>query len=374
MIIILIITTALYMLTGIAILAGLLKRKKYNSGQKPFVSVVIAARNEENTIGNCLSDLAEQTYPNDLFEVIVVNDHSEDSTSERIREFQLKINNLHFIEIEGKIENYAPKKYALNEGIKKSRGDIILSTDADCRLKPGWIEYTVKSFTEDCGMVIGFSHVSEETSGGRIQRGIQAVDFLSLMTTAAGTVSLSFPLAASGQNLAYRKTAFLQAGGFERIKNRISGDDTLLLQMIKKNTPYKIHFSFYDETFVSSPPQPSIGAFINQRIRWASNAGFLRKTDIPFLISLIIVYILNLLLLTLLPLSIIIPSFGIAPLYCFVGKLITDLAIIYTGAKIFGRIHDLKYFLLWELFQPLHISITGILGITGKFTWKGRKY
>ncbi|MCK4965558.1 glycosyltransferase, partial [bacterium] len=352
----------------------LLRRKKSATDNKPLVSVVIAARNEEQNIKNCLLDLAVQTYPEDLFEIIVVNDNSEDNTSNIIKEFQQKINNLHLIEINRQIENFSPKKYALSEGIKISRGEIILTTDADCSLKPSWIEYMVKNFTPACGMVIGFSYTSEINTVGSICRGIQALDFLSLMTAAAGTSELSVPLAASGQNLAYRKTAFTDVGGFEKIKDRISGDDTLLLQTIKKYTPYKIRFSFYKESFVSSPPLHSLKAFFNQRIRWASNAAFLRKTDIPFLLYLTNTFILNLLLLILVPLSVFPGYQGLIPLYCLICKCIIDFIVLFSGAKIFERMNDLKYFPLWELFQPPYITLTGIFGTAGKFTWKGRKY
>ncbi|NVM04905.1 MAG: glycosyltransferase, partial [Candidatus Helarchaeota archaeon] len=288
-VIFLLIVTIIYFVSGILFLIGLFIKRNFSSNEKPFISVVIAIRNEEKHIKNCLSDLSKQSYPNDRFEIILVDDYSEDNTCKIIKEFQKNVNNIILLEIREREEKFSPKKYALNEGIKKSRGEIILTTDADCRLQPNWIESMVKTFTPDCGMVAGFSQISEKNKIDSVFTGIQAVDFLSMMSAAGGAISLGFPLAASGQNLAFRKETFYKVGGFSKIKHMISGDDILLLQLIKKYD--KINFSSNKESFVTTYPAKSLKEFFSQRARWASNAFYQRKTDMLFFIYLINLYL-----------------------------------------------------------------------------------
>ena len=370
----LLIITIIYFISGTLFLIGLIRRRNFNSSEKPFTSVVIAVRNEEKYIKNCLFDLSKQSYPNDCFEIILVDDHSEDNTGKIIKEFQKKVTNIKLLEIRERAEKFSPKKYALYEGIKKSRGEIILTTDADCRLQPKWIESMVKNFTPECGMVAGFSQISEKNKINSISIGVQALDFFSMMSAAAGAISSGFPLAASGQNLAYRKDAFYKVGGFSKIKHRISGDDILLLQMIKKYTDFRINFSFNKESFVTTYPIKSLKEFFSQRARWASNAFYQRKTDILFFIYLINLYLINLGLIIFLPLSAVFKELGLIPVCCLLLKWLTDFSVILKGAKTFDRIDLLKYFIYWELFQPAYFVFVGITGTIGKFTWKGRKY
>ncbi|MFC1562461.1 glycosyltransferase [candidate division KSB1 bacterium] len=370
----LLIITIIYSITGILFLTGLYRKKTLKNDKKQFVSLIIAVRNEEKYISDCLSDISKQTYPDNMFEVILVDDNSNDNTREIIKEFQKNMHNAKLLEIKENVKNFSPKKYALNEGIKNSIGEIILTTDADCRLKPKWIESMVTNFPEDSGMVAGFSQVCEKNKTNSIFTGIQALDFLSMMTASAGSISLGLPLAASGQNLAYRKEAFNKIGGFSKFKNRISGDDILLLQMIKKYTNFKINFSFNPESFVTTHPSKSLKDFFNQRIRWASNAFYQRKINIPFFIYLIDLYSVNIGLLIYLTLSILFKDFSFILLFCLLLKWLTDFFVLLKGAKIFDRIDLIKFFIFWEIFQPIYFTFAGIIGTFGKFTWKGRTY
>ncbi len=372
--IILILLTIIYFITGMLFFIGLSRKKHYESNEIPFVSVVIAVRNEEEHIKNIMSDLLHQNYPKNRFEVIFVDDNSEDNTKKIIKDVCENESNIKLIELKYKNENLSTKKLALSEGIKNSYGEIILTTDADCRLKSLWIESMVKNFTPECGMVVGFSQINEEDKEDSLFIGLQALDFLSMMCAAAGATSLGYPLASSGQNLAYRKEAFQKVDGFSKIKHRISGDDTLLLQIIKKHTDFKINFSFYKDSFVSTHPLKSLKEFLNQRTRWASNALYQRKMDILFFIYLIVLYLTNVGLIIFSLISVFYRTFGSIPIYCLLSKWIIDFIVLLKGTKIFNRPDLLKYFFIWEIFQPFYFAFVGIKGSIGKFTWKGRKY
>ena len=97
---------------------GFFLRRKHYSLDKPKVSVIIAARDEEDCIERCINSICNQIYPIELFEVIIVNDQSEDKTEEIVKSLQNKYSNLKLINIKDRPENYAPKKYAINEALK----------------------------------------------------------------------------------------------------------------------------------------------------------------------------------------------------------------------------------------------------------------
>ena len=247
---IIIIITAIYFLIVLSFLIALFFPNRNRTNKKVFISVVIAARNEEKNIGNILNHLINQTYPRELYEIIIVNDGSEDRTGEIINEFARKHSNIRHIRAKvDKTTGLTAKKNALNQGIQQSKGELILSTDADCHVKPSWIETMVSYFTDDVGMVVGFSQFGHPGGKYSVFEQLQAIDFLSLMGAAQGSINLGCPLAASGQNIAYRRKTFDEINGFQRVKDRVSGDDVLLLQLIYKLTDWKIRFASSPQSF-----------------------------------------------------------------------------------------------------------------------------
>ncbi|MCJ7813016.1 glycosyltransferase, partial [bacterium] len=207
---IIIILTSLYCMGLFLLFIGLFFPNRRQHGDKPHVSVIIAARNEEKNIKNVLADLLNQTYPENRVEIVIVNDHSEDSTEEIIQAISRKNRRIKYLHITQIEEKLTAKKNALFQGIQNSRGEIILTTDADCKVLPTWVETMVSYFSEDVGMVVGFSQLCYGDESCSLFQKIQAVDFLMLMAAAQGTANMGCAWAASGQNLAYRKTVYDQ--------------------------------------------------------------------------------------------------------------------------------------------------------------------
>ncbi|UCE17898.1 MAG: glycosyltransferase [Gemmatimonadota bacterium] len=373
-ILILFFLTAFYGIEGLKFLRGLSLLRRGTNEREFVVSVVVAVRNEERTIGACLEALLSQTYPKGKYEIIVVDDQSTDRTSEIVTSYLQDNSNVTLLKIEESTENWAPKKYALNAGIEKSRGEIILTTDADCLVEPTWIHRMISYFEEDIGMVAGFSQVGTPDEKLSLFGKLQAIDFLALMTTAAGAIGNNLPWAASGQNLAYRKEAFESVGGFERIRHRPSGDDVLLLQLVSTMTEWKIRFATSEESFVTTRPEKTVGAFLNQKRRWASNSGMQIELNKKFFAYLVVTFSLNVLLFITLPLSLVLEDFFFAPWISFVVKAGVDFAVIGKGTHMFRRHDLLALFPIWELVHIPYIVVTGILGTTGGFTWKERYY
>ncbi len=344
------------------------RRKKKN---RIFVSVVVAARNEEGNLPILLQDLDVQSYPRELYEIIIVDDQSTDRTREIAEKFSLEHSSFRCVPVVRKVEGLTAKKNAIHTGIMESKGEVLLTTDADCRVKPGWIEGMLSCFTPEVGMVVGFSQLGESAEGMGLFQKLQAVDFLMLMGAAQGFLNLGWPLAASGQNLAYRRKAFDEVGGFSRIGHRISGDDVLLLQLVSRKTSWNIRFSFSEETFNTSLPEKDFHDFLNQRKRWASNGAYQLKLNPYFFVLVLATFFVNVSLLLLF-----IQGFfsGHSPfLYTgLLAKAIVEGLLFLKTTRVYKRRDLLSAFPLWFVLQIPYVMIVGVLGNIGRFSWKGR--
>ncbi|MCU0645289.1 MAG: glycosyltransferase [bacterium] len=369
------VVTAIYVLILLSFLIGLFFRNKNQTARQFHVSVIVAARNEEHNIGNLLHELVQQTYPASLYEIIIVNDGSEDSTSEVINNFVRKFDHVKQIFSQpDPVSGLSAKKNALNHGIQQSRGEIILTTDADCHVKPTWIETMISYFTNEVGMVVGFSQLGKKGNQYTLLEQLQAIDFLTLMAAAQGSVNLNYPLAASGQNFAYRKQAFEQVGGFEKIKNRVSGDDVLLLQLVKKLTSWKIRFAPSDKAFNWTQPEKTLKAFLNQRKRWASNGSYQIYLNKGFFLFILTTFLMNAFVFFGTPVYYLKFNSLQLPLICFGAKILIEFLVCLKGSQVYHRQDLLQYFPIWAMLQIPYVIFTGLMGSLGQFIWKDRKY
>ena len=361
----------LYCATLLFFFAGLFKKGGRQSALKPFVSIVIPAKNEAKNIINILNNLSQQTYPEDLFEVIVVDDKSQDYTATIVNDFMGNISNLQLLSTAGVESSLRYKKHPLNLGIRKSQGEILLLTDADCTVSSNWIAAMVSSFTENVGMVIGYSEASPVRT---ITQKLEALDFLMLLSAARGSAALGDPYACTGQNLAYRRQAFDAVEGFSAFASQVGGDDTLLMQQIKRQTSWEIVFSPDPDSFVKSTPQETAWGFITQRIRWASDTLQVWKTDPLFFGIIVVTFLANLLSLTFPfmlfnnPLLIPIVCYGLC------AKFAVEGAVMLKGTSFFNRQELRSVYLLWFLLQIPYITFMGLLSFFGNFLpWGGKQ-
>ncbi len=347
-----------------------LSRKYLAANSKLFtVSVVVAAFNEEKTIAQLLTSLINQDYPQDNYEIIIVDDCSTDKTPQIAKEFQKKVSNITLLRTNPDESVRSRKKHALATGIKESKGEIILTTDADCVVGSQWITGMMRYFGRGVGMVAGFSEplIPQWKNATFIQR-YEYLDMLALFFAAAGALGSNRSFSCSGQNLGFTRKAFDNVGGYDKIKNYISGDDVLLMQLIQR-TSYKIRFAFGKETYASTTSETKLGAFLNQRTRWASNEkpqAFLNK---EFFFYLIDVFLMNV--------GILVGLFFF-PLFVGIAWVIKATAEYIVFKKGFDRFqlpaHRLLLFPIWAFLQPLYITIVGIGGKFNLFSWKKRSH
>jgi len=330
------------------------------------VSIIVPVRNEEQNIGRCLESLVNQDYPKELFEIIIVDDHSSDRTAEMISSHLRE--NIRLLSIKG--TTACGKKAAIEMGIRYSRGELIFTTDGDCVVPPTWVKGMASYFSPSIGMVAGCTEFSRTEERSLFHK-LQSLEFLGIVTAEAGAIGAGFPATCSGSNLAYRREAFEQAGGFGKGKRLVSGDDDILMQTIHKKTPWKVVFATARETFVQAQPPANIGSFLHQRARWASKCAHYPQRWLVALLGAIFFYFC--LMLFALPLSLCHFSQFPAPLICFTLKAAAELTVIWTGSILFRRLDLLPLFPLAEVFHIPYIVLVSILGFFGKFSWKQRK-
>lgn len=328
------------------------------------ISVIIPARNEEKNISNLLKALQEQTYPSNLFEVIVIDDHSTDKTSEIIQEFpsvkllQLSAENLN-----------SYKKKAIETGIAAATGELIVTTDADCLPGNNWLTM-IASFHQEKQSVFIAAPVVINCNSSVVQM-FQAMDFMVLQGITGAAVYKKKMTLCNGANLAYERNAFYAVNGFTGVDHIASGDDMLLMHKIAKKYPDNIHYLKSKDAIVSTQAMKTWKAFYNQRIRWASKATNYEDKRIFFV--LLMVYFFNLSFLILAVAGFFCNIYWIYLLGLWLAKTIVEFPFFISISKFFDKKWANKLFFF---FQPLHILYTivsGLFGQFGKYEWKGRK-
>lgn len=330
-----------------------------------FVSVVIAARNEEKTLPHVLNDLAKQSYPEHLFEVIIVDDYSTDNTAALAKTFP---GNVRLILPDAPPEA-SSKKAAIASGIKRAKGELIVITDADCRVGNDWIATTV-SFHQQKGAVFIAAPVRFTPNGSLLQT-FQTLDFITLQGITAASVSANVHTMCNGANLAYTKQAFEDVNGFAGIAKIATGDDMLLMHKIWKRHPQNVFYLKSNDAIATTEPAKTWTEFIMQRRRWASKT--LVYDDRRIIAVLAFVLLFNLLFFVLLIAAFVNKNYWLHVLIFLVGKTIIEWPFVSSVASFFGQQKLMRRF---ALLQPLHIFYTvfvGVLSQFGKYEWKGRR-
>ncbi len=343
----------------------------------PFVSIIIAARNEEKNIGLCLQSLIRQTYPAAKFEVIITNDHSTDSTVQVIH--SMKMDNIRLLNLQDFTENReinSYKKKSIETALQFSKGELIITTDADCIVPEKWIETMVAFYKEkDPVFIAAPVSLNSSSSGKKIGENLlgifQSLDFMTLQGITGASVSKKFHSMCNGANLAYRKDVFYEVNGFEGIDEIASGDDMLLMHKIREVYPDRIEFLKSADVIVETSPEKTLGGFLNQRIRWASKAD--KYTDKKITFVLLLVYFLNAWIFILGISSFFFQNVFYLFVVSIILKTIAELFFLFPLADFFERRKLLWWFIPAQPFHIIYTLIAGWLGKFGNYKWKGRK-
>jgi len=349
---------------------GLLKLKRNDSKNFPdeFVSIIIPFRNEEAIILNNLKSLGEQDYPPDKFEIIYVDDSSEDKSSD-ILEKNKSLTNVKMISVPDEFSPSAHKKRAIRFGIENSKGEIIVTTDADCIYNKSWLSSLLSNLDENSAFVSGpVEFISENNFFSNLQK----LEFAGLVLTGAGLIGSGRPTICNAANIAYYRKVFNEVGGFKYQMNLSSGDDELLMQKISKDTNYEVKFSLNEKSIVKTSANNSLHEFYHQRKRWASKGLFYNDKSLIFKLILIYLFYTGLfvqLILALFLSKYFFVTFAVSVLL----KSFFELQILIKGKRLLFKNLRIRYFILTEIFQIIYIVVAGLAGVFGNLVWKNRK-
>lgn len=244
-------------------------QKRPISRERPSVSVIIPAHNEQDKLEATLTSLSKQQYRGRL-EFVIVNDRSHDATPEIIERFVEQDSRFRLVTVTEPSKRLAPKVNAVNTGIQNSTGEIIIASDADCQYPARWVASMISHFEPDVAMVVGY--VESTRAGGAknwVER-FESTDWFSLMLTSRSLTHFGWKFASSANNQAYRRTAFEAIGGFGASGRAPSGDEDLLTQRMGRLPGMRVVFASAKDSRVLTRPVPNLGSLLKQRRRWVS--------------------------------------------------------------------------------------------------------
>ncbi len=360
---VIILAVALYLIELTYLKIGLAMADKHTerTGYEPTVSIIVAARDEEQFIGECIDSLLKLDYPVEKLEIIIVNDGSTDRTNDIIESYIRKGAHITGISTTPGTGNLRGKTNALAQGIDRSTGEILMFTDADCRVSESWVRETVKSFHEDTGIVGGFTVLDS----GSIFEGMQAVDWIFLFSLASSNVGWKYPLTLTGNNLSVRRRTYDQTGGYGSIPFSVTEDFSLVRAVINR-TAYKIAFPIKEGAIIRSHACGSWRQVYRQKQRWA--VGGLTMVPYGYMI-MAIGYIAKLLLL------IGLFTVNIVPILLLTAVMFAfEFALIWRPMKKLRILKYYRYFIPFAFYLCLYALSLPFVALFGrKIIWKERR-
>jgi cellulose synthase/poly-beta-1,6-N-acetylglucosamine synthase-like glycosyltransferase len=352
----------LYAIELFVLFLGLQRSDHFDPPAKnePFVSIIVAARNEEYSIGECLYSLVALDYPSDKFEIIAVNDGSSDKTAEIMEAVSGKTTNLKVVHTEPGKGRLHGKTNALVQGIAASKGEILMFTDADCRAPASWIWETIRHFDSRTGIIGGYTLLESK----KAFFGIQALDWIFLFSLASSGAGLGVPLTVIGNNLSIRRKAYEKTGGFEKIPFSVT-EDYALVQAMVRNSDYRVKFPINEKTLIQSKACQTMRELYRQKERWG--VGGLDMVFTGFLI-MGVGYLAKILLLV----SIFILPATIS-LFLFILMFVSEFGYILKPIRRFKAYHLLKYFPLFFIYMYTYVLLLPFMvAFSRHIVWKAR--
>lgn len=329
------------------------------------ISVIIAARNEEENILECLQSILSCKYPGNLLQVILVNDHSEDETS--ILANSIKDDRLVVLE---QVDGKSGKKQALDYAIKLCKGELVITTDADCTVRENWIRTVAYDYSINQYQIATAPVVFEE--GNSMIEDYQVLDMSGMMAVTANGIASKKYYLANGANLSFLKSAFLRVDGYAGNEKLASGDDMFLIQkMAEKNM--SIGFVKSKEAVVTTASEKNISNLLRQRKRWATKSKAYSDSGLQWILVLIFLFQFSILVNFFLSFIIDGTLIFIALFQLFI-KCIMDYLFLNQMTRYFNRSENMRSFFGASLISIFIVLYSGLVSIVpGAYQWKGRK-
>ena len=359
-------SAAIYLLIILYLIIGIIRTNTEVTDTMPSVSVIVAAHNESQNIDVCLDAIINQDYPNDKMEIIIVNDRSEDDTGIKLSKYEKEHSYLHVITIDKVDEGQSPKKYALSQAVANAKGEIIATTDADCKPRKHWLTMLSANFTPDTGMVVGLAPLEPTTWW---ISPFVCIDAMIGSIIAFGSLGWNHAVTCTGRNFSYRKQLFDEIQGFTEIDNILTGDDDLFMMKASRKTNWNIRFISDAQAAVTSFAPNGWRHFATQRKRHISASKYF---SLSVKIGFSLFYLSKLFMMIYLLLSIFFKIAALVPLVLIItAYFITFITLMILGYKN-GQGRLIILYPLWEIYYLMNNFLLGPLGLIGPITWGKR--
>lgn len=336
------------------------KDEAIKPSKTPFISILVAVRNEEQNIQRCLEALLTVNYPKDKFEILVGDDDSQDSTFDLLTNYAEKHTNIFITKVTESITHQKGKANVLAQLSKKARGEFLFFTDADIKVPHDWIVQMLNGFSDKVGLVSGVTAIEGKEFFFRFQ----LLDWIFALGMVKVINILGYSVTAIGNNMAISKEAYDAVGGYETIPFSVTEDLEILKQIKKKSYLGKQLFS--EKTLAWSMGEVSFPSLLQQRKRWMRGAIQLPWAMVAILFVQALFFPLFLILLIL--------NLKLA-LAIWISKTLIQAAFINYSLSLLEKNEKLISLLLYEIYSVvLSLSLVVYFYISGPVVWKGRIY
>lgn len=370
--IVLFLILAIYVVFILQLIFGFDKVKSFertDEQPKTSFSIIVPFRNEEKNLPKLLKSISNLNYPKELFELILVDDFSEDASEYICIKWRMENGLIDSTLLENLRLSNSPKKDAITRAMPIVKNEWIITTDADCTVHKNWL-LTLDNFIQKNSIEMVVGAVVYKTKNNWFHH-FQKLDLLSLQGTTIGSFGIGKPFMCNGANFAYTKNFFNTLGGFGGIHDIASGDDVMLLQKALKTTPEKVHYLKNQEHIVKTKPENDLYALFMQRVRWASKTTSYKNNYAKTLAVLVL--LMNLSLIVDFGFWIVGYLNGKIMVAGFLMKYLVDYILIYKTNQ-YLRKNKFIIPIASSLIYPIFSSLVGLYTLFGSFTWKGRTF
>ena len=370
---IIILIIVVYAILVSAFIVGFLKTTKFQLKNLPVnnsFSILIPFRNEVENLPTLLRSIALLNYPKELFEILLINDASNDNYNSIIDTFIVKNKQLSLRVLDNIRLSNSPKKDAIKMGIEYSKYNWILTTDADCVVPNLWLR-AYDEFIQRNNVIFISGPVTFKTKRSFLNK-FQLLDFSALIGSTIGGFGIRRPFLCNGANLCYSKNVFNIVDGYSGNNTVASGDDIFLLEKIAAKYPQQVSYLKSFDVLVQTTAMNSLKELLSQRIRWASKSGSYQNRFAQFVG--IVILLMNILFCSIIVSGVFHPlsKFMIAIISV---KITIDFILVALTLKFKRKPSLLVYYPIVSIIHPFFNIVVGCMALfKQKYMWKDRTF